>query len=93
MSTLSQFAGSGIKSIQRGTTTANSASQVATISAVDLTKSIVIATYRNGYYLSSSINWSVSASAALTSATALTVTRNSAATAMPVLDWQVIEYF
>lgn len=99
MSVLSQFAGSGIKSIQRGSTQLTGNSDAVTISSVDVTKTIVLATYRNGRALFSSntdTTFTVSASAVLTNATTLTVYRGNIATGEPVnptLDWQVVEFF
>lgn len=48
MSTLSQFSGGGIKSIQRGSS-AGTSNRTVTITAVDVNKSIVISTCSNGY--------------------------------------------
>lgn len=94
MSTLSQFFGGGIKSIQRGSTTTTGSSDTVTISSVDTTKSVVIATDRSGQSLNGSAGLSPSASGVLTDATTLTVHRGYVVNSVvnPTLDWQVIEF-
>lgn len=97
MSTLSQFVGgSPIKSIQRGSTTTTGAT-TATISSVNTSKSVVIATHRNGRadLGLSDTTFSISASGVLTNSTTLTVQRGDGGVGVdvnPVLDWQVIEF-
>lgn len=98
MSTLTQFFGGGIKSIQRGEIQiANGAtSATATISAVDTAKTIVnFCGSKSGYYLVTSPSYiTLTASIALTSSTQLTATtRLSSTTANPSVSYEVIEYF
>lgn len=94
MSTLSQFSGGGIKSIQRGSS-AGSSNRTVTITAVDVNKSIVISncssglrgdvdgdiTVIDGCYLANSTTIQIVAGAPGASSTDANV------------HWQVIEYY
>lgn len=93
MSTLSQFSGGGIKSIQRGSSTGTS-NRTVTITAVDVNKSIVISNCSSGYdgepttvidgcYLSNSTTIQIVAG-----------TRSPLPGGVPAtVHWQVIEYY
>lgn len=102
-------AGGGIKSIQRGSTSVPTASggqtTTATINAVDLAKSFVVASFRNGHqqqsYASYAYNMSatsLAAGAALTATTTITLysgtfwMSSNYGTAGPTVYWEVIEY-
>ena len=95
MSTLSQFAAGGIKSIQRGTASPGAV----TITAVDTAKSILIANSSSGYSLNNSFpdqSISIIARARLNSSTAVVVLNGTNVfllNSAPIVDWQVIEYF
>lgn len=96
MSTLTQFTGSGIKSVQRGTVVINSASSVgnATVSAVDTAKSLVALL---GFSVNSSlaadpIDWAPRV--ALTSTTNITATRGQATVGPAItVSWELVEYY
>jgi len=94
MSTLSQFAAGGIKSIQRGTISSVvlSSSTTATITAVNTTKTIL-----NYCGCSTGSSGSISdvVRIALTSSTTITLTPRAAIawSVPPVVSYEVIEYF
>jgi hypothetical protein len=97
MSTLSQFAGGGIKSVQRGTTSVTTTSTV-TISSVDTSKSVVIATVKSGTnrYVTVDAWWACTASTALTNSTTITLTNGAYSTSThgtSDVAWQVVEYY
>ena len=86
---------SPIKSIQRGTTQANSGTALnVTINAVDLSKSFVSSSFKSGYYSSQTGGNGISGAATLSSSTNLQVIRGWSAgiTANPDVHWEVIEY-
>lgn len=102
MSTLSQFSGGGIKSIQRGTITVPTAggsgsSATATITAVNTAKTILnycgCASGQKG--ATSSSNAAVMARIALTSSTQITASTNvsTGGGTVPTVSYEVIEYF
>jgi hypothetical protein len=95
MSTLSQFSGGGVKSIQRGTVSNITTTTTVTISSVDTSKAIVLVSFQNGASFNGSAGFASSASAALTSSTQLTVKSGYTATVLgyPSIDWQVVEYY
>ena len=95
MSTLSQFAAGGIKSIQRGTATAPA---TVTITAVNTAKSMLIANSNNGwsYNFNPDTTHSIIARARLNSSTEVIVgdgNRIGSSNVQATVDWQVIEYF
>jgi hypothetical protein len=99
MSTLTQFFGGRIKSIQRGQIQigANALSATATISAVNTAKTIVnFCGSKSGYYLSGANMWAQTASIALTSINQLTATQRisqALSTQNASVSFEVIEYF
>jgi hypothetical protein len=98
MSTLSQFAAGGIKSIQRGTVAMASSPATVTITAVDTSKSILIANSSNGvsYPTGGGEAIALMARSRLNSSTQIVVTSGATIygnNLFPLVDWQVIEYF
>jgi hypothetical protein len=95
MSTLSQFAGGGIKSIQRGIINHSSVSSTSvTVNAVDTSKSTLNYLGHTGYYSASSVDGYSNLRIALTNST--TVTSNALATnavTSGVVSFELIEYF
>jgi len=97
MSTLSQFAGGGgVKSVQRGTASVTTTNTV-TISSVDTSKSVVIATVKSGtnQYSFDNARWACTASTALTNSTTITLTNGAGGNIFGTssVDWQVVEYY
>lgn len=98
MSNLNQFFGV-IKSIQRGVTSAtDSAVTDITISSVDTAKSFVSASNTGGRYRQAAAPtgaYGISAGATLTSSTNLRLGSVSIGDsgAVPVVNWEVIEYY
>ena len=105
--TSSLYAGGGIKSIQRGSQTApgRGATNTATITSVDTSKSFIAATTANGHRvdLSTSGYWygwgmSLMCAVKLTNATTVTFLTGTSyapynvAETVPVIYWEVIEY-
>ena len=93
MSTLSQFSGGGIKSIQRGVINVASTSTTATITAVNTAKTILnfcgCSAGRNTSYVLSDM-----ARIELTNSTQITATRMPGnASPAPTVSYEVIEYF
>jgi hypothetical protein len=96
MSTLNQFVGNRIKSIQRGTISigAVSTSATATITSVDTTKSILIQLGSNGaqnntYSVSSTDGYLV-----LTNATTITANKGVSGTSnIVIVSYQIVEYY
>jgi len=93
MSVASQFGGSGIKSIQRGTILVLVSTATATITAVNTAKTIL-------NYCGCSSGWSTTYAVAnmariqLTSSTEITATRMPGSSSPdPVVSYEVIEYF
>ena len=96
MSTLSQFSGGGVKSVQRGTVSGITGTTTVTISSVNTSKAFVLVSFQSGgSVFGSGTGLSPSASAALTSSTQLTVNRGYMSTVLsyPSIDWQVVEYY
>lgn len=95
MSTLSQFSGGGIKSIQRGVISAYSTSATATITAVNTSKTMLnFCGVTLGYVGGSTPAQSESAYISLTNSTTITVNNRTGAMAIPpVVSYEVIEYF
>lgn len=95
MSSLTQFFGGSIKSIQRGTITIaiSTASQTATISSVDTSKSEL-------RFLGETVDGSPAVGAlanalsrvVLTNSTTITATRGAAATVNTVVSWELTEW-
>ena len=99
MSTLSQFSGGGIKSIQRGTisTNASTLTATATITAVNTAKTILnyCGCASGRHYQNATYDISIMARIALTSSTQITASTNigTATGALPTVSYEVIEYF
>jgi hypothetical protein len=97
MSTLSQFSGGGIKSIQRGTILVTNISATATITAVDTAKTMLnFCGCSSGRFLPGySTDVSIMARIALTSSTQITSSQNvsSASGTSTTVSYEVIEYF
>ena len=94
MSTLSQFSGGGIKSIQRGTISApNAGTATATITAVNTAKTMLnFCGCSTGFQSGGGIG--ESARIALTSSTQITANNRGVNTAFPpTVSYEVIEYF
>lgn len=91
MSTLSQFGGGGVKSVQRGTitVTSNSNSQTATITAVDTSKSMVNYLGFTGGAVSTYDTWP---RVALTNSTTVTVTKGGSTLGI-IVSYEVIEFY
>ena len=91
MSTLSQFSGGGVKSVQRGTITVSGTSQTntATITAVDTSKSMISFTGFSGGAMSTYDNWP---RLFLTNSTTVTATRNGSSFSV-VVSYEVIEFY
>jgi hypothetical protein len=96
MSTLSQFTGGGIKSIQRGTISV-SGSATATITAVNTAKTIVnyCGCASGRVWSGTDSDISIMARIALISSTQITANTNvtSSFGAAPTVSYEVIEYF
>jgi hypothetical protein len=95
MSTLSQFSGGGVKSVQRGTIIINlsSSSATATVNSVDVNKSLLTHLGKTGYYSSSSDGTS-DTRISLTNGT--TITANSTLTAVTTsyaISYELVEYY
>lgn len=83
--------GNFIKSIQRGETSNNSgvASFTATISPVDITKSVIMCSTESG---SSTANNGMLVRASFTNSTTITFNKGAAVPGNPTVQWQVIEF-
>jgi hypothetical protein len=93
MSTLSQFAAGGIKSIQRGTITV-STTATATITAVNTAKTMLNFCGCSSGILGASSSVALLARIALTSGTQVTASGLSAfPNYTPIVSYEVIEYF
>ena len=91
MSTLTQFTGSGIKSIQRGTITLSSTlTATATISSVNVNKSML--NFLGCVDGTTSTTNSGFARIELTNATTITATRNTSTFGASVVAYEVIEF-
>ena len=89
MSTLSQFGGGSIKSIQRGViNTTSTATATATISAVNPAKSILSTTGSNTHPPSNI--WSY---LSLTNSTTITATVSVSNANASAIAWQLVEYY
>jgi hypothetical protein len=98
MSVASQFSGGGIKSIQRGTVSLVSDAATVTITAVNTSKSMLIANSNSGvsYDAGNNVSYALIARARLNSSTQVVVTIETPIyvnAVYPIVDWQVIEYF
>lgn len=97
MSTLTQFAGSGVKSVQRGTISFTGALTAgATINSVNVSKTMVNYLGQNGYYnaaSSSFIDGIGLARLSLDNSTTVTATRFSTSTVSHVVSYEVIEFY
>ena len=93
MSTLTQFTGGGIKSVQRGFITVNASTVTATINAVNLNKSTLVHLGQSGYYTTSSFEGVSDVRIALTSSTQITASTAATPNAVTyVVSYEVIEY-
>lgn len=99
MSTLSQFAAGGIKSVQRGTISFFGTPTIAvgaTINSVDVSKTMVNYLGQTGYYLGSSSNPldGIGLSRlSLDNSTTVTATRSDTNTYTHVVSYEVIEFY
>ena len=93
MSTLSQFAGGGVKSVQRGTITILSSVNIgtATISSVNVNKTMINFLGLTENTIVSSNNYL--ARIELTNATTVTATRVSAGGGTTIVSYEVIEFY
>ena len=93
MSTLTQFTGGGIKSVQRGFITISATTVTATINAVNLNKSTLVHLGQSGYYSASTLDGVSDVRIALTSSTQITASTIATPNAVPyVVSYEVIEY-
>ena len=93
MSTLTQFTGGGIKSVQRGTITVSATNATATINAVNLSKSTLVYLGQSGYYSTTSFEGVSDVRIALTSSTQITASTTVIPNAVNYLvSYEVIEY-
>ena len=97
MSTLSQFAGGGVKSVQRGTIVFTSATTAgATITAVDPNKTMLNYLGQNGYYnvtTTNSLDGIGLSRISLTDSTTVTATRYTTSTTGHIVSYEVIEFY
>lgn len=96
MSTLTQFAGGGIKSVQRGTISFTGALTAgATINSVNVNKTMVNYLGQTGYYNTTSSIFADGiglARLSLDNSTTVTATRVTASTSLHVVSYEVIEF-
>jgi hypothetical protein len=89
MSTLSQFGGGSIKSIQRGViNTTSTATATATISAVNPAKSILSTTGSN-----TNPGGNIWSYLSLTNSTTITATVSTSSSNASAIAWQLVEYY
>ena len=96
MSTLTQFSGGGIKSVQRGTITISSgvSSATATVTSVDVNKSLLTHLGQSGYYTSSSAQGISNVRLFLTNGTTITATTHTNPNAVNyVVSYELVEYY
>lgn len=95
MSTLTQFSGGGIKSIQRGTIsiTNPSTSATATVTSVNTAKSLLTYLGQTGYYSGSSTDGVSDIRIVLTNSTTITATVYATSLGVPVIvSYELVEY-
>ncbi len=96
MSTLSQFSGGGVKSVQRGTITilaSVQSSATATVNSVDVNKSLLTHLGQTGYYNTTSFEGISSVRLSLTNGTTITATAsNTPNAANYVISYELVEY-
>jgi len=92
MSTLSQFAGGGLKSVQRGVTTLSTIGTATnvTITSVNLSKSFICLSVKDGLDTSGVTRL---AGATLTSSTNLQFNPTYTGNAAAVAYWEVVEFY
>ena len=95
MSTLSQFSGGGVKSVQRGTITISaSASATATVNSVDVNKSLLTHLGQTGYYSTSGGEGISNVMLSLTNGTTITAVTYTTPNIVPyVVSYELVEYY
>ena len=96
MSTLSQFASGGVKSVQRGITSSTSGALTnVTVSAVNLSKAFVSSSCRSGSMVAPDNTYiSASVHVSLTSSTNLQIsTPPETVGAVPIVSWEIVESY
>ena len=94
MSTLSQFSGGGVKSVQRGTITINvsAGNATATVNSVDVNKSLLTHLGQSGYY-NSTADGIFNVRLFLTNGTTITATTQAAPNVVSyVVSYELVEY-
>ena len=96
MSTLSQFSGGGVKSVQRGTITILAGVQpsaTATVNSVDVNKSLLTHLGQTGYYNTTSLEGISHVRLSLTNGTTITATTAASPNATSyVVSYELVEY-
>jgi hypothetical protein len=94
MSTLTQFSGGGIKSIQRGTISISTGSSAtATVTSVNTAKSLLTHLGHSGYYSSSTTDGAGNVRISLTNATTITATVGATPNLVPyTVSYELVEY-
>ena len=94
MSTLTQFSGGGIKSIQRGTISiSGSSSATATVTSVNTAKSLLTHLGQSGYYSASSTDGLGNVRISLTNATTITAAAGATPNVVPyTVSYELVEY-
>ena len=94
MSTLTQFSGGGIKSIQRGTISiSGSSSATATVTSVNTAKSLLTHLGQSGYYSSSGSDGLGNVRISLTNATTITAAAAATPNIVPyAVSYELVEY-
>ena len=94
MSTLTQFSGGGIKSIQRGTISiSGSSSATATVTSVNTAKSLLTHLGQSGYYSASSTDGLGNVRISLTNATTITAAVAVTPNIVPyAVSYELVEY-
>jgi hypothetical protein len=96
MSTLTQFSGGGIKSVQRGTITISPSvsSATATVTSVDVNKSLLTHLGQSGYYSSSSTQGISNVRLFLSNGTTITATTYLNPNVVNyVVSYELVEYY
>ena len=94
MSTLTQFSGAGIKSIQRGIITINTGSSAtATVTSVNTAKSLLTHLGQSGYYSAGSTDGLGNVRISLTNATTITAAAGATPNVVSyTVSYELVEY-
>jgi hypothetical protein len=94
MSTLTQFSGGGVKSIQRGTISiTGAASATATVTSVNTAKSLLTHLGQTGYYSATGSDGLGNVRISLTNATTITATAYTVPNVVPLtVSYELVEY-